>query len=215
MTKFLIVRHGETLWNREHRIQGQGNSELSSVGLRQAVAVAQRLAQRRCTRLVSSDLGRTVQTARPIAAATGLALETDAGLRERAFGVFEGLVPDQIRARYPEDHVRWQAREPAHVIPGGESLVQLRELVRGCLEALARDQAHQSAGAEAGAVIVVTHGGVLDALYRIAAEVAPDAPRTWQLLNASVNQISVGARGWQLGAWGDISHLPAAEDDFG
>ena len=207
MTQFFIVRHGETLWNRERRIQGQGNSELSAAGLRQATAVARHLATAGCTRLVSSDLGRTVQTAQPIAAATGLHLETDAGLRERAFGIFEGLTADQIRARYPDDHARWQLRKPDYGIPGGESLVQLSDRVRGALEALAR--------ASSGKVIIVTHGGVLDALYRIAANAALDAPRTWQLLNASVNQIEVERDKWQLGAWGDITHLPAAEDDFG
>ena len=207
MTQFFIVRHGETLWNRERRIQGQGNSELSAVGLRQAIAVARHLAAAGCTRLVSSDLGRTVQTAQPIAAATGLRIDTDAGLRERAFGIFEGLTPDQVRERYPDDHASWQLRRPDYGIPGGESLVQLRDRVRGALEALARTSS--------GKVIIVTHGGVLDAMYRIAANAALDAPRTWQLLNASVNQIEVEQDQWQLGAWGDITHLPAAEDDFG
>ena len=214
MTQFLIVRHGETLWNREHRIQGQGNSELSPVGLRQALAVAQRLAQAGAVRLVSSDLGRTVQTAEPIARATGLRLETDSGLRERAFGMFEGSTPDQIRERHPNEHARWQAREPGFVIPGGESLLQLQARVRTCFEALAAEPQAGSTG-NPRRLIVVTHGGVLDALYRISTGAAPDAPRTWQLLNASINQITVDAGGWHLGAWGEISHLPAAEDDFG
>ena len=207
MTHFFIVRHGETLWNREHRIQGQGNSELSAAGLRQAAAAAGHLATAGCTRLVSSDLGRTVQTAQPIATVTGLRIETDAGLRERAFGIFEGLTPDQVRERYPDDHASWQLRKPDYGIPGGESLVQLRDRVRGALDALARTSP--------GKVIIVTHGGVLDACYRIAVNAPLDAPRTWQLLNASVNQIEVEQGQWQLGAWGDTTHLPAAEDDFG
>ena len=214
MTQFFIVRHGETLWNREHRIQGQGNSELSPVGLRQAVAAAQRLAPAGCVRLVSSDLGRTVQTAEPIAKASGLQLETDGRLRERAFGVFEGSTPEQIRARYPQEHARWQARVPDFVIPGGESLMQLQTRVRACVDALAAEAAAGSSG-NTRKLIIVTHGGVLDALYRIAAGAALDAPRTWQLLNASINQITIDAHGWRVGRWGDISHLPAAEDDFG
>ena len=214
MTQFLIVRHGETLWNREHRIQGQGNSELSPVGLRQAIAAAQRLAPAGCVRLVSSDLGRTVQTAEPIAKATGLRLETDSGLRERAFGVFEGSTADQIREHHPEEHARWQARVPDFVIPGGESLLQQQTRVRTCLDGLAAEAAAGSNG-NVRKLIIVTHGGVLDALYRIAAGAALDAPRTWQLLNASINQITIDAHGWHVGRWGDISHLPAAEDDFG
>lgn len=214
MTQFLIVRHGETLWNREHRIQGQGNSELSPVGLRQAVATAQRLAQAGCVRLVSSDLGRTVQTAEPIAQATGLQLETNLGLRERAFGVFEGSTLEQIRERFPQEHARWQAREPGFVIPGGESLVQLQARVRACLDAIAAEPSTASTGTDCK-VIIVTHGGVLDALYRIAAGTDLDAPRTWQLLNASINHITIDAQGWRVDGWGDITHLPAAEDDFG
>ena len=110
MTRFLIVRHGETLWNREHRIQGQRNSVLSDTGARQALAAAQRLRSEAAMRLVSSDLGRTLQTAQPIADATGLALETDERLRERCFGEFEGFTPDQVRAQTPEAWARWQSR---------------------------------------------------------------------------------------------------------
>jgi 2,3-bisphosphoglycerate-dependent phosphoglycerate mutase len=155
-----------------------------------------------------------VQTAEPIAQATGLPLETNPGLRERAFGVFEGSTPDQIRERYPDEHARWQAREPGFVIPGGESLLQLQARARDCLDAISADTSTAAPGADCK-VIIVTHGGVLDALYRIAAGAALDAPRTWQLLNASINHITIDAHGWRVGVWGDITHLPAAEDDFG
>ena len=216
MTQFLIVRHGETLWNRERRIQGQGNSPLSPGGVRQAHAVARRLAQAGAVRIVASDLGRTVETAQPMAAATGLRLATDARLRERAFGIFEGLTPDEIAARHPEHHARWQTRDAGFEIPGGESLNQLQARVRAAFEALAAPAASAASvpGAGAGPVIIVTHGGVLDAVYRIAVGVAPGAPRTWQLLNASINQVSIDGSGWQVGPWGDIGHLAGAEDDF-
>ena len=207
MTRFLIVRHGETLWNREHRIQGQRNSVLSVSGERQAHATAQRLRGEACVRLVASDLGRTIQTAEPCATATGLTLETDARLRERNFGEFEGLTPDEIRARHAGAYARWQAREPGYAMPGGESLVALRERAHACLESIAV--------ATSGKVIIVTHGGVLDAFYRIAANLALDAPRTWPLLNSSINQVEIDDGVWRLCGWGDIAHLPAAEDDFG
>ena len=210
MTEFLIVRHGETLWNREHRIQGQRNSALSPVGERQASLSAQRLKTACCVRLVSSDLGRTLQTAQPIAAAAGLAIETDVRLRERAFGSFEGSTADEIRARDPAAHARWQAREADYAMPGGESLGDLRSRAGACLESLARD-----AGCRTGKVIIVTHGGVLDVLYRIATGLALDAPRTWPLLNSSINRIAIEGGVWRVVDWGDVSHLPAAEDDFG
>ena len=207
MTHFLIVRHGETLWNREHRIQGQRDSALSSVGEHQAHATAERLRGRRSARLVSSDLGRTLQTARPIAASTGLALETDSRLRERSFGVFEGLTRDQIEALDAQAFARWQTRDPAYAMQGGESLIGLCARVRDSLESIASETT--------GSVIIVTHGGVLDAIYRLAANLALDAPRSWQLLNSSINEIEIDGRSWRLGAWGDVAHLPAAEDDFG
>lgn len=207
MTRFLIVRHGETLWNREHRIQGQRNSVLSGTGERQALAAAQRLRSEAAVGLVSSDLGRTLQTAQPIVDATGLALETDERLRERCFGEFEGFTPDEVRDRTPDAWARWQSREPSWAMPRGESLLTLRARALACLEAIA--------SATQGTVIIVTHGGTLDVMYRIAAGLALDAPRTWPLLNASINTIEIDAGVWRLQAWGDVAHLAAAEDDFG
>lgn len=206
-----IVRHGETEWNRQRRIQGQGNSALTEAGMRQAEAVARRIRQVAPSRLVASDLGRTIQTAEPIAAATALTLETDSGLRERSFGIFEGLTPAEIESRYPAEHALWQARDPAFAIPGGESLLRLRQRVGATLERIA--------GESTGDVVIVTHGGVLDAIYRIALGLSMHAPRTWQLLNASVNQVEIGftagAAAWRLHEWADTRHLEQAEDDVG
>ena len=207
MTRFLIVRHGETLWNREHRIQGHRNSVLSDTGVRQALATALRLRGAGAVRLVSSDLGRTVQTAQPIAAAATLALETDERLRERSFGEFEGMTADEVRAQTPEAWVLWQSRKPSYAMPRGESLLALRARAQGCLESIA--------SATQGVVVIVTHGGTLDVIYRLAAGLPLDAPRTWPLLNSSINTIEIDAGVWRLHAWGDVAHLAAAEDDFG
>jgi len=206
MTHFLIIRHGETLWNREHRIQGQQNSDLSPTGVAQAEAAARRLAVEGAARLIASDLGRTLATARPIAAATGLALGTDARLRERLFGVFEGLSLDEIRQRYPAEYAHWQARDPEYAMPGGESLVQLRARLTACLEEIA-------AGGHAK-VILVTHGGALDALYRVATGTPYSTVRTWELHNAGINDIVVEDGRWRIAGWGDIAHLNVTEDDF-
>ena len=206
MTHFLIIRHGETLWNREHRIQGQMNSELSPTGVAQAEAVARRLAGEGAQLLVSSDLGRTLATAAPIAAATGLPVAADARLRERHFGVFEGLSIAEIKQRYPAEYVRWQAREPDFAMPGGESLMQLRARLSACLGEIAA-QGHAK-------VIVVSHGGALDALYRLATGTPISTVRTWELDNASINNIVIEQGRWRLAGWGDIAHLNSTEDDF-
>jgi len=206
MTHFLIVRHGETLWNREHRIQGQLDSALSPTGLAQAEAVGRRLREEKIDLLVSSDLGRTLQTAAPIAAATGLVITQDARLRERSFGIFEGLTPEQIHERFPDDYERWQAREPDFAMQGGESLAQLRARLSACVEEIAARGFAK--------VALVTHGGALDALYRTATGTPYSTTRNWALANASINDIVVENGQWQIRGWGDIAHLTSSEDDF-
>ena len=91
VTELLLVRHGETLWNQQGRMQGQHDSPLTTVGLQQAKQLAQRLKDASFTALYSSDLGRAHQTARCIADETGHEIVADRGLRERNFGIFEGL----------------------------------------------------------------------------------------------------------------------------
>jgi len=206
MTHFLIIRHGETLWNREHRIQGQRDSALSPTGLAQADAVGRRLREESIDLLVASDLGRTLQTAAPIAAATGLAIIQDARLRERGFGVFEGLTPEEIHQRYPDEYERWQSRDPEFAMQGGESLMQLRARLSACVEEIAA-RGHAK-------VALVTHGGALDALYRTATGTPYATVRNWALANASINDMVVENGRWQIRGWGDIAHLTASEDDF-
>lgn len=207
VTRFLLIRHGETHWNREQRIQGQNNSELSPEGVEQAHAAAARLGAERADLLVASDLDRTMQTAAPISAATGLPIEAHAGLRERAFGIFEGCTLTEIAEKFPDHHARWRSRDPAYAMPGGESLVQMRVRVRAALESIAA-RGHRK-------VLVVTHGGVLDAVYRLAAGIPDEAKRDWPLVNASFNHVDIVGDTWHLREWGIVSHLRAAGDENG
>ena len=205
MTRFLLVRHGETTWNLDGRIQGQGDSPLSPAGVAQADALARRLAGENADLLVSSDLGRTMQTAEPLARMSGLPLRAMAEFRERSFGIFEGLTLPEIAARYPDEHERWRSRDPAYAMPGGESLGRLRERVESALIDIARGGARR--------VIVVTHGGVLDMIYRFVRGVSLEARRDWELLNASINTVSRSGEAWALEHWGDVAHLEIARDD--
>lgn len=205
VTHFLLIRHGETEWNRAGRIQGQSESELSPAGLAQAKALAAHLSHVVADALVSSDLVRTMRTAAPVAQRLGLEVEAAPALRERAFGVFEGMTPDQIALSFPAAYASWKARVPDFVIPCGESLVDLRLRVKAALEAIAR-RGHKQ-------VIVITHGGVLDAVYRIAAGIDDVAPRAWVLANASVNRIEIDGGTWRMGAWGEVAHLAGSSDD--
>lgn len=201
--QLLLVRHGETTWNREGRIQGHLDSPLTERGLAQAQAAAARLARERIDALYSSDLGRAQETARHVAAATSLELRIDGGLRERSFGILEGKTWDEIARDHPDD-ARLLAADPSHAMPGGESLVQFRDRVTGALRRLAREVG-------AGTIAVVTHGGVLGVLYRVAMEIPLDAPRTYETLNAGVNHFRFVDDRWSIVRWGDADHLEIDE----
>ncbi len=118
-TRFIVVRHGETHWNVEARIQGQGDSDLTATGIAQAEAIAERLAAERFDLLVSSDLGRALATARRIGERCGHPIATDQRLRERHFGAGEGLTYDEIGREYPGAFSRTRETDPDFAIPGG------------------------------------------------------------------------------------------------
>lgn len=205
-TRLLLIRHGETAWNRATRIQGHTDIPLSALGLAQAERLAGALAHEPLAAIYSSDLSRARQTAQALARPHGLALVLDADLRERAFGAFEGLSWEEINQRYPDDAARWRRREPDFPVGGGESLTLFSQR---CIAAVRR-----AAAGHPGAI--VAHGGVLDCLYRAATGVALDAPRSWQLGNATVNRLLATDDGFTLVGWNDDSHLTGlAADDIG
>ena len=203
-TTLIVIRHGETAWNRERRMQGTTDTPLSGVGRAQAQALGQRLAGRGFAALYSSDLARARDTARVIAEHAKQAVVTEPRLQERRFGIFEGLTAAEIVARYPEEHARFASRDPDYEVPGGESA---RDFTRRCIGCLA-EIAERHRGAEE---VVVTHGLVLDLLYRAAHSLDHGAPRPVPLINASLNFFGYGDGAWRLELWGDISHLAADE----
>ena len=205
-TRVIAIRHGETAWNAETRMQGQLDIPLNGAGLWQAGRVAAALAGETLDAIYSSDLARAVQTAEPLAAGTGLAVRFDAGLRERCFGVFQGLTFDEVEARWPQDSLRWRRREPDFAPEGAETL---REFSARCVAAASR-----IAAAHPGQTIaIVTHGGVLDSLYRAAARVGLQSSRSWMLANAGINRLLHSPQGFTLVGWADTGHLEAAPLD--
>jgi probable phosphoglycerate mutase len=205
-TRLILIRHGETPWNRETRIQGHTDIPLSELGLAQADLLAQALADEPLAAIYASDLSRARQTAETVARLQGLAVRLDAGLRERAFGRFEGLSWDEITQRYPEDAARWRRREPDFAVGGGESLSLFSARCRAAVSRIASVHAGQS-------VAIVAHGGVLDCLYRAATGVALDAPRSWQLGNAAINRLLAVGGGFTLVGWNDDHHLAGLSAD--
>lgn len=202
-TRFIVVRHGETQWNVESRVQGQQDSELTKAGLEQADAIAARLAEERFDLLVSSDLGRAMRTAERIAERCGHEVVADARLRERHFGIGEGLTYGELDYHWPDVFSRVREVDADFMIPGGESRRQFHHRVCGAFEALAREH-------DGKRVAVVTHGGVLAALYRLIHDIPVAKPHRIPIANASYNAVSFEADAWAIEAWDDVAHLPAA-----
>lgn len=209
MTEFLLIRHGETEWNKQLRFQGQIDVPLNAIGLEQARRLRQRIEQHlpgwtrdQCVpvRVVASDLRRAVQTAEPLAHALDLAVDPQPGLREQSFGVFEGLQVRDIQARYPEHWQRWLAFDADHAVPEAESTRHFHQRVMRALGELAErfDGEH---------VIVVTHGGVLDMIWRQATGHGLHGPRVCDIPNSGVNQLRAGPQGMAILTWADTAHL--------
>jgi probable phosphoglycerate mutase len=193
-TRLIVVRHGETAWNVDTRIQGQLDIGLNDIGRRQARQVAGALADQPIDAIYASDLSRAWDTALGIGRASGVKVVAHTGLRERAFGHFEGRTFAEIEARL-------RTRDPAFAPPqGGESLIDFRARVVGVAGELAARHPD-------GLVVLVAHGGVLDILYRAATGQELQAPRTWFLGNAAINRLLWTPQGFSLVGWGDVAHL--------
>lgn len=205
VTRLVVVRHGQTDWNAALRIQGHTDIALNALGRWQAAQLMLALADDGLQAIYSSDLQRAVDTARPFADAAGLPVQIEPGLRERRFGRFEGLSFAEIESRWPDDARRWRQREPGFAPGGGESLQAFQARCVAACATLAERHRGQS-------LLLVSHGGVLDCLYRAATRVALDAPRSWQLGNVSVNRLLHVETGFSLVGWNDERHLQDAPE---
>lgn len=200
-TRILAIRHGETAWNVDMRIQGHLDIPLNDTGRWQAQRLARALAARGDIHAIySSDLQRAHDTASAIATVTGAPLATHTGLRERGFGIFEGKTYVEIEQTWPEESAHWRKRTPHWAPAGGESLLQVRERITHTLHELAARHPGQQ-------IVLMAHGGVLDQLYRLATGQDLQAPRTWQLGNTAVNRLLWTPEGLSLVGWADTSHL--------
>jgi 2,3-bisphosphoglycerate-dependent phosphoglycerate mutase len=205
-TELILVRHGETDWNREGRMQGHLDIPLSLTGLRQAEALAERLAGETFNALFSSDLARARLTAEQVARRTGHRIVTDPRLRERHLGVLQACTADESARLHPEAYAAFRGGSADYVIPGGESARSFFSRVIAALTEIAQ----RLAGSR---VVVVSHGGVLDALYRHASGQGPEGPRAVRLLNASLNAFRFEVGRWSILAWGDVGHLSGGSRD--
>jgi probable phosphoglycerate mutase len=193
--RVLAIRHGETTWNVDTRIQGQLDIGLNETGRWQAARLAQALAGEPIAAIYASDLGRAFETAEHVSRATGVPVIAEPGLRERHFGEFQGRTFTDIESALPKQAMLWRTRDPDFAPSGGESLKQLRERVVSTAHSLA-----------------ARHPGVLDVLYRAATRLELQAPRTWALGNAAINRLLWTPDGFSLVGWADTQHLEPEAD---
>lgn len=212
MTRILLIRHGETAWNAVRRLQGHIDIPLNPTGERQAQALAQALAGEPLDAIVSSDLGRAMQTAQAVAAHHAhLPLHTDPGLRERGYGAFEGLLYTEIAERYPVEFAEWQARDVDAVMPAGDRVAEsFRQFYQRCQDGIARWAARYPQQT----IVIVAHGGVLECAYRAARGLSIDGPRDFQVRNASINRFHFANGALSLEQWGHVEHLSTSRDDI-
>lgn len=195
--KLFCVRHGETVYNMAGRIQGQFDSQLSPLGLRQCQAVAEALAIEAVDAVIASPLSRALQSAQVIADHLRLPVEVDPRLMEINAGIFQGHTWDEIEAQYAVEATQWRTQDPDYRIPQGESR---RDVMQRAGAALAdiREAGHRSA-------IVVAHGGSLSAAFKALLEI-PAQRNPFSLLNASISTLAWD-KDVKLLALNDVAHL--------
>lgn len=199
-TRFCIVRHGETEWNAERRIQGQIDIGLNDTGRLQARAAGRWLAGRGIAALYASDLRRAWDTAAEIGLVLGLQAVAAPQLRERRYGIFEGLTYAEAARRFPEGYAAFEGRNADYDFENGESLTTMYARVTGKLIELAEWHRGQT-------IAVVVHGGVLDVINRFVRGNPLEMPRDFLIPNAGLNWVCAGASGWTLESWGETAHL--------
>lgn len=212
MLTLLAIRHGETVFNAQNRFQGHSDSPLTKTGRDQVSSLARRLARIEFDTLISSDLGRTRETASIIAQHTGHSVQTDRRLRERNYGILEALNIEDIKARYSDILEKLKSDDPEYIIPDGESH---RQHYRRNVAAIEELQSNNPTGK----IALVVHGGVLDSLFRYVADLPLDQPRCFIATNASLTIISHGVfydtHRWVIETWGDTAHLDGIGQRFG
>ena len=199
----MLVRHGQSTWNREHRIQGQLNPPLSPEGLRQAELLGVRLAGRELAGFYASDLKRAFETAQAIGALVRVQPEAMTSLREIYLGEWEGLRTEEIEQRFPEAWAAWVEEPDWDVVPGGEGAANFETRVASALDEIFRRHQH-------GDVLVVTHGGVIQvALHRVVGRPSRGL-FPFKIQNASITLLEKRDGRMLVGGVNDIAHLENA-----
>jgi len=207
VTRLCLIRHGETAWNAEGRVQGQLDIPLSVTGMAQAAAVAVALKGEAFDAIYSSDLVRVRQTAQPSADMLKKLVLLDERLRERHYGVFQSITYMEAKDRFPEDYARFKAKDLDFDFETGESLRTFNDRSLAVIDEIVRLNPGRN-------VLVFTHGGVLECVYRHATGRGLTTPRDFEIPNAALNRVTYSGNTWRVDAWADVHHLAATLDDL-
>lgn len=203
-TTVTIIRHGETEWNGLGRYQGHADSPLTERGRSQARAVAMALINETFDAFYSSDLGRAVKTASIISDRLGRKFLIDKRLREQHYGLIQGCVLKRAQDIDPGYFESLKTGNADYIPRGGESRRQRHERSITVLNEIAGKHC-------GGNILVVTHGGVVDSLFRETLGIPHENPRHYSLYNAALNKFTWTEGLWSLQLWGDVSHLSETE----
>jgi probable phosphoglycerate mutase len=207
-TRFCLVRHGETDWNASHRLQGHTDINLNSHGLAQAKQLAQALKKinLQFDVLYTSDLQRAEQTAKPIEILYEVTAIKHSALRERHLGALQGLTPKEAPTLEPDLWKSHLSRSLHEELRGGESILQFANRINLVLEEMRQKHSGKT-------ILLVSHGGALDMMYRLSSGQSLDTEKLVQVPNASLNWISHDGSHWKVDNWADTSHLAGLAQD--
>lgn len=199
-TSFILIRHGQTEWNRQERFRGHADIPLNETGKAQAQKLAQRLAPEKIDAIYCSPLQRTVQTAEPIAAAHGLELVKEDALVDLDVGALEGQTVDEARLAFPEVMDKWLNAPGKVKFPKGESIKSVRARSEKLLGELAAKHAGQT-------VVLVTHRVLCHTMLCVVLGLDLDALWTIRQDNACIDRFEKQEHGYLLTLMNDTSHL--------
>lgn len=199
-TRICFIRHGETDWNVAKRIQGQTDVSLNETGRSQALAMALNAAHYEFSAVYSSDLERALDTAKMVADRRGLMVNSLPQLRERHFGIFQGLTAEEGLQQDPAAYACYIARDVNYDFVSGESMLRFAERVKEAVDYLSKHHTEQT-------IAVVSHAGVLEIIFRQATGRPLYTPRDFVIPNCALNWFSFDEHGWHLDAWDDHHHL--------
>jgi 2,3-bisphosphoglycerate-dependent phosphoglycerate mutase len=205
ITRLCLIRHGETNWNAERRLQGHTDTPLNEHGQAQARLMARALknTQLEFDALYSSNLQRAIDTAHAVTELLNIPATTISELRERHFGVLQGLTITEAPLAKPEVWKAHVNRELDHDLEGGESIAVFADRVFRALEQLRQRHAGKT-------ILVVSHGGTLDMMYRLASNQSLGSERIASVPNASLNWLEHQGESWSIEQWADTRHLDNA-----